>query len=152
MSDSPRIARQLLQITRRCHLRPLSLATASRAGFTLLEVLIALAVLAISSLAIIGQAGQSLTQTRQLQLQATALIVAENQLAAVQIRPEWPSLGVSTNRETLAGAQWQVQTDVSSTTDPWLRKVEVTVVFEDQSGGPRASGELIRLVGYRGMH
>ena len=121
-------------------------------GFTLLEVLIALAILAISSLAIIGQVGQSLSRVQQLQLQTTAIIVAENQMAVIQISPNLPSLGVKTNRVTLAGAQWLVQTDVSTTSDPWLRKVEVTVNYGDSLDSRETPAILARLVSYRGLH
>jgi len=117
-----------------------------------LEVLIALAILAISSLAIIGQVGQSLSRVQQLQLQTTAIIVAENQMAVVQISPNWPSLGLKTNRVTLADAQWLVQTDVSTTSDPWLRKVEVTVNYGDALDRRETPAILARLVSYRGLH
>jgi|TARA_B110000908_G_scaffold2377_1_gene3222 general secretion pathway protein I len=117
-----------------------------------LEVLIALAILAISSLAIIGQVGQSLSRVQQLQLQTTAIIVAENQMAVIQISPNLPSLGVKTNRVTLAGAQWLVQTDVSTTSDPWLRKVEVTVNYGDSLDSRETPAILARLVSYRGLH
>ncbi|MEH6556964.1 MAG: type II secretion system minor pseudopilin GspI [Oceanicoccus sp.] len=122
------------------------------AGFTLLEVLIALAVLAISSLAIIGQVGQSLSRVQQLQLQTSAIVVAENQMTVIQISPDWPGLGVRTNRVTLADAQWLVQTDVSTTSDPWLRKVEITVNYDEQAGSRETPAILARLISYRGLH
>ena len=118
-----------------------------RRGFTLLEVLIALAILAISSLAILGQAGQSLSQLQQLQLQTHANAVAENQMSALQIMPDWPSLGMSSQLVTLADQQWQVNTDVTTTSEPWLRKIEITVTYGDQN-----EAVLTRLIGYRGLH
>lgn len=118
-----------------------------RSGFTLLEVLIALAVLAISSLAILRQTGQSLSQLQQLQLQTHANVAAENQLSALQVMPDWPSLGVRSQIVTLAEQQWQVNTDVTTTSEPWLRKIEVTVTYGDQD-----EAVLTRLVGYRGLH
>jgi len=122
------------------------------AGFTLLEVLIALAVLAISSLAIIGQVGQNLSRVQQLQLQTTAIVAAENQMAMIQISPDWPGLGVRTSTVTLADAQWLVETDVSTTSDPWLRKVEVTVNYGDPVDRRESPAILARLVSYRGLH
>jgi general secretion pathway protein I len=122
------------------------------AGFTLLEVLIALAVLAISSLAIMGQVGQSLSRVQQLQLQTSAIVVAENQMAVIQISPDWPGLGVRTNRVTLADGQWLVQTDVSTTSDPWLRKVEITVNYDEPAASREAPAILARLISYRGLH
>ena len=96
-------------------------------GFTLLEVLIALAILAISSLAVIGQSGQSVTQLQQLHLKTTAMVVADNQLAQLQAAPDWPGLGSQTLSLESGREQWRVTTSVTQTSDPWLRKIEVQV-------------------------
>lgn len=115
-------------------------------GFTLLEVLIALAILAISSLAVLGQSGQSLSQLRYLQQQTDAIILAENQLNSLQILAQWPPTGSSTQTVIVAEREWQINTEVSSTTDPWLRKIVVTVTEQDQQA------ILAQLTGYRGLH
>ncbi|WP_101759478.1 type II secretion system minor pseudopilin GspI [Oceanicoccus sp. KOV_DT_Chl] len=120
-------------------------------GFTLLEVLIALAILAISSLAVIGQSRQSLSQLEQLQLKATAIVLAENQLAVVQIADDWPSLGSSSQSTLLAQRQWRVTTQVSSTSDPWFRKIEVTVT-DDSVANQSEAAVLAQLIGYRGRY
>ncbi|ARN76463.1 type II secretion system protein GspI [Oceanicoccus sagamiensis] len=116
-------------------------------GFTLLEVLIALAILAISSLAVISQTGQSLTQLERLHLKTTAMVVADNQLALLQAAPDWPAVGSQTKSVKLGEQQWQVSTDISQTSDPWLRKIEVIV-----SPVQQADNVLALLVGYRGKH
>ena len=116
-------------------------------GFTLLEVLIALAILAISSLAVISQSGQSLGQLQQLHLKTTAIVVADNQLAVLQATPEWPDIGSQTTLVELDQQQWQVTTEVSQTSDPWLRKIEVVVTQGQDIDAP-----LALLVGYRGKH
>lgn len=130
-------------------MNPLNRAKLSpvESGFTLLEVLIALAILAISALAVMTQTGQSLTQLDQLKLKTVAVLVAENQLTALQITPNWPSVGRSDNSVSFADLQWQVKTEVSSTSDPWLRKIEVTVFYGDNSDAVLAD-----LVGYRGRY
>ena len=116
-------------------------------GFTLLEVLIALTILAISALAVMTQTGQSLTQLDQLKLKTVAVLVAENQLTALQIAPSWPAIGRSDNSVSFADLQWQLKTEVSSTSDPWLRKIEVTVSYGDNH-----EAVLADLIGYRGRY
>ena len=117
------------------------------AGFTLLEVLIALAILAISSLAVISQSGQSLSQLEQLHFKTSAMVVADNQLAVMQAAPDWPSPGSRTTLVELGEQQWQVTTEVTQTSDPWLRKIEV-IVTQDQ----QFDALLALLIGYRGKH
>ena len=123
-------------------------ATCQARGFTLLEVLIALAILAISSLAVITQTSQSLSQQQQLQAKTAATIVAENQLVALQVSPRWPALGTQRQSINQDGWEWQVQTRISTTTDPWLRKIEVSV-FSNVAGNEVMIADLI---GYRGLH
>ncbi len=118
------------------------------AGFTLLEVLIALAILAISASAIIGQSGQSLSQLQQLQLKSTAMIVAENQMSALYIAEQWPGLGSISDTVTIADRPWFITTTISATTDPWLRKVEIAVREEEGRDVP----VLVTLTSYRGRY
>ena len=122
----------------------------SARGFTLLEVLIALAILAISSLAIISQSRQSLSQLDQLQLKTTAVLVADNQLALLQMAEDWPRLGRYNQTATLAQRQWLVSTDVNSTSDPLLRQIVVTV--SEQTGNTVSPAVLAQLTAYRGRY
>ncbi len=116
-------------------------------GFTLLEVLVALAVLAISSIAVLSQTRQSLAQLEQLQLKTVALVVAENRLNSLRITEQWPSTGRQSQSVSFADLQWQVTTDVSSTSEPWLRKIEITVSPSDNE-----ELSLVNLTGYRGRY
>ncbi len=117
-------------------------------GFTLLEVLVALSVLAISAMAVINQTGQSLQSIQQLESNTVALVVAENHITSLYIAENWPATGRSTDYLTYADQQWVINTQVSSTNDPWLRKIDVTVSQNlDQIEIP-----LVNLVTYRGRY
>lgn len=117
-------------------------------GFTLLEVLIALAVLAISSLAIMGQSAQTLSQQQQFSPKITALLVAENHINALHVEKSWPPLGSRIEDLNVEGESWQLSIEVLDTTDPWLRKVVVRVL-DQQFGKERVLAELIS---YRGRY
>lgn len=114
-------------------------------GFTLLEVLIALSILAIASIAVIRQTGQSLNQLQRLELKSTAMHIAENQITTLRIADSWPSLGTRSDTVTLGSIDWEVRSQVTSTTDPLLRKIVVEVGLQDQE-------PVLSLTAYRGQH
>ena len=116
-------------------------------GFTLLEVLIALAVLAISATAVIGQSGSSLKQINTLESKTIAFVLAENQLDLAIAANAFPATGRSTQTVVFNDVQWWVHTEVSATSEPWLRKIEISVSQNGQDNSALAS-----LVGYRGKY
>ena len=98
------------------------------AGFTLLEVLVALAVLAIAMGAIINAATQSITSTAYLRDQTLASWVALNQVNERLLDPEpWPEEGSRQGSAELASRAWRWQVRFAKTDDPDLRRIEVTV-------------------------
>ena len=117
-------------------------------GFTLLEVLIALAILAISASAIIGQTGTSLSNQQQLQLKTAAIWVAENKMTILRSAENWPPVGRQTETIQLMSQLWQVETTVAATNDEYLRKVQVSVVVDGSVDG----SALVELVAYRGRY
>lgn len=117
-------------------------------GFTLLEVLIALAILAISAAAVLRQAQLQVKQQFELEAKTYAMWLADDTLAAIAAQPQWPPLGRAENRVTFGDREWLVVTEVTGTTDALLRKVEVRVGPTDVSGDP----SLVSFVGYRGRY
>jgi general secretion pathway protein I len=103
------------------------------AGFTLLEVLVALAVLAIAMGAIINAATQSIASTAYLRDQTFASWVARNQVNARLLDPEpWPDEGSLQGSAEMANRVWHWQVRFAKTEDPDLRRMEVTVrAFEN---------------------
>lgn len=126
----------------------MSTPTAKRylGGFTLLEVLVALAVFALSAFAVIRQTSQSVQQAEYLEQKSFALWLAENRLAQYRTAKEWPSIGNHSESVEQYGRSWFLQTDVYTTSDPWLRRVEVRV------GREESDNSIITLQGFLGRY
>jgi general secretion pathway protein I len=118
-------------------------------GFTLIEVLIALAVFAISAMAVMSQVGNSISQLQKLKEKNAAAIVAENQLNRIRSADQWPPLGINTEQVEFNQLRWLVKTEVTSTSDPWLRKLEVSIEQEDYG---QEANVVYRLIAYRGKY
>lgn len=98
------------------------------AGFTLLEVLVALAVLAIAMGAIINAVTQSIASTAYLRDQTWASWVALNQINERLLDPKpWPAEGSLQGGAEMMNHTWRWQVRFVKTDDPDLRRIEVTV-------------------------
>lgn len=115
-------------------------------GFTLLEVMIALAVFAISAIALLSQSNQGITQARYLEEKSYALWIAENKLTELRLAQEWPPTGEKKNQVTQFDRQWSIKTAVSDTGETSLRRVDVEV---SRAGD---KGSLSSLRGYIGQY
>ena len=122
-------------------------------GFTLLEMLVALAVIAVVGLAVSSAVGNVIAQTYTLEQRMVAHWVAENHLARVQLARIGTVEAVPTGRETdrvrMSGRTWRVEREVKETTHPWLRRVEIEV-YEVSDG--EDIGPLDRVVGFVGRY
>jgi general secretion pathway protein I len=115
-------------------------------GFSLLEVLIALAVLAIASLAVLGQVRQSVAQQQLLNERYTAALLAENSIEKLLIAEDWPPVGRGDERVESGHGDFNINTDVLMTSEPWLRKIVVIVSRADSDTA------LVELTAYRGKY
>lgn len=101
--------------------------SASR-GFTLIEVLVALAIAAIALAAVSRSAAVSSDSATEIKLRALAGFVAENRLGELDARRAWPPVGVSEGRERQADLDFPWRVEVFATQHPLLRRVEVQVL------------------------
>jgi general secretion pathway protein I len=111
-------------------------------GFTLLEALVALAVLAIGLSAAmrgIGMATQSTAELRQRQL---AEWVAENRLAEIRALHLFPNPGADEGEADQAGEKFRWHIDVKPTPNATFRRVEIRVF------GAGAATPLAQLTGF----
>lgn len=101
-------------------------------GFTLLEVLVALAILAIAMAALIQAASDSARTQLILQERTIAGWVAENVIAEIQLDDRWPDAGSRFSGEAMmADRDWRWAVEVQATPDPGLRRFDVSVTPAD---------------------
>jgi general secretion pathway protein I len=96
-------------------------------GFTLLEVLIALAVIASALTAIVASANVHLDVQSRLREQRLASWVMANALAELRMREPWPVTGRREGGEEMAGQRFSWQADVVQTELADLRRVDIRV-------------------------
>lgn len=101
--------------------------SAKHAGFTLIEVLVALAIVAVA-LAAGTQAMQALTNNAARQSDVLlAQLCAENELVKIRLSRQLPSVGDSTAACEQAGRSLQVLVSVRPTPNPLFRRVDAKV-------------------------
>lgn len=96
-------------------------------GFTLLEILIALAILAIAFGSIITVAANQSVNVSYLRDKTLAHWVAMNQITELQINNKWPATGKQQGDEEMGLQKWHWQRTVSKTPDDRVRKMEIAV-------------------------
>jgi len=99
-------------------------------AFTLIEVLVAMAVLTLSLLAAIKVASEVTTSAIHMQEKTLAQWVAMNKVAEARLQKNWPAIGRSNGDIEYADRSWHWQMEVKSTPDNSVRKVEVGVLPE----------------------
>ncbi len=114
-----------------------------RAGFTLVEVLVALAIVSIALLAALRAAGQGTTNVEELRSRLLASWVAENVLAEHRARSDWLALGVRRGTELEAGLEFIWREEITATESPLFRRVDVFVFL-----APEETRSLARLTGF----
>lgn len=115
-------------------------------GFTLIEVLIAVTILAIAMGAVISGMARYAANAGALREKTVALWVAHNRLSEIDLEPGWPALGKSDGEVEMAGVDWRWFVTVSETPDPDVRRVEIRV----QAAGRDKDGDAALLSSFVG--
>lgn len=101
--------------------------TSRVSGFTLIEVLVALAIVAIALLAGL-QATTALTNNAMRQSDVLlALVCAENELVRIRLQQQMPDVGDKTSLCEQAGRGLQVTLSVQPTPNPKFRRVDTQI-------------------------
>ncbi|HUS24071.1 MAG TPA: type II secretion system minor pseudopilin GspI [Candidatus Binatia bacterium] len=100
-------------------------------GFTLIEILVAVAVLAFAMGAIISGMARYASNAAYLRDKTLAAWIAHNRLTEVMIEKGFPDTGDSDGDVEMAGAKWRWLQKVEATPDPNVRRIEVKVRLAD---------------------
>ncbi len=102
------------------------------AGFSLIEALVALAVLAIATVGLMRTVESHIDSTRAIERRTTAMWVAENRLAELEAGAP------GSEQVEMMGQAWRVSVDRRRTDDPEIQRVRVQV-FAGQENSALAS-------------
>ena len=96
-------------------------------AFTLVEVLVAMAILSIALLAALRAAGQATNNAEELRARLLATWVAENLLAEQRAQGIWPPTGIARGTVTQAGFTFGWREETSALPNPAFRRMDIFV-------------------------
>ena len=108
-------------------------------GFSLIEALVAMAVLAVAAVSLLGGTERHAIRVDEIEGRIAARWVAEYHLTALRL-----GLSPAPDSEML-GRAWRVETDRLATGDPGLDRIDLRVVADD---GPSKDAVLALLTGF----
>jgi len=100
---------------------------AKKLGFTLIEVMLAMAVFSIAGVALLGVADNNYRHISHLEEQMFANWVASNQLVVLSLDETWPPKNNKKGKVEMAGRTWYWQQKVVKTANKELRSVVMEV-------------------------
>jgi general secretion pathway protein I len=101
--------------------------TGATRGFTLIEVLVALAIVTVGMAAVLATLSSSAGTISYLRDKTFANWVALNQIAQVRISGQLPSPGKTDGDTDFAGRKWHWHQEVATTQVPGMVRMEVSV-------------------------
>lgn len=98
-----------------------------QSGFTLIEALVALVIVALGMMAVNTQVGRSAFTAAYMRDKTFASWMASNKITEMSLARQWPETGTSGGEVEFAGRRWRWNAEVSNTQVPNLRRVDVTI-------------------------
>jgi general secretion pathway protein I len=123
--------------------RPLSNHWKNSQGFTLLEVIIALGIVAVGILAVSRAITGFADTTISLEQRMLASWVASNRLETLRILKASPKIGTTHGSEEMAERVWYFRETTTATADPYLFRIDITVYADKEE-----TEEVGQLYGY----
>ncbi len=96
-------------------------------GFTLVEMLVALAIFSLAAMALLRLEGATVTTTALLQEQALAQTVARNLAVEALTEPEPPAFGATRGEAVNAGRKWRWIRVVGRSPEPRIQQIRIEV-------------------------
>lgn len=109
-------------------------ARRSEQGFTLIEMLVALAIFSLAALALLRLGGATAVNSARLNDQALAEMVARNLAVETLTDPAPPAFGTSQGDAVNGGRRWRWVRTV--TRSPEARIVQIEIAVAPEAGGP----------------
>ena len=110
-------------------------STSRQRGLTLLEVMVALLIFALTGTAILKASGEHLSSVGQIESVTFAGWVASNRLNQVQLENTWPPKNNLKGSMEMADRTWYWQQKVTKTNDDELRSVSISVGLDSDYSG-----------------
>ncbi len=114
----------------------------AEAGFTLVEMLVALVIFSLAALALLRLEGATVSNSARLQDQAMAQIVARNIAIEMVTDPVPPAFGSRAGQAVNGGRRWAWSMLVARSPEPRIQMITVTV--RSQSGPEGAALTVFR--------
>ena len=127
--------------------------TKRASGFTLLEVLVALAIFALVAASVLTATARSLQTASRLEEKTLAMWIADNQLVELQLSKNPVAEGRDQSEVYFAGRRWQWQSEVQATREPDMRRVTLWVapIAQDRSTADLRERAVVSLNGFLGV-
>ncbi|HRP34414.1 MAG TPA: type II secretion system minor pseudopilin GspI [Gammaproteobacteria bacterium] len=100
-------------------------------GFTLLEVMVAMAIVSIGLIAVFNAIIQMAHSTSTLRERALADWIAMNQISEIRLSGEFPDVGNFNDTVEFAGLPWRWEARISETGVENLRRIDMAVAREE---------------------
>lgn len=104
-------------------------------GFTLIEVVVAVAILAVAAVALIDATQSNIHSMFYLQEKTVADWVAKNKLVEFQVYQKWPDLGSQDDSVEMANKEWVVRSEISKGPFDGSRNVAISVGLKNTGLG-----------------
>ena len=105
----------------------------SPGGYTLVEVLIALAIVAIALAAALRAAAVGTAQVEEDRARLLGGWVAENRLAEHHARSEWPPPGMRQGSAWQGAREFRWREEITAMPDPAFRRIDILVYAPDDA-------------------
>jgi general secretion pathway protein I len=115
-------------------------------GFTLIEVLVAMAIVALGLTAVFMQVNQMLASSIYLQQKTLATWVAVDRITEIRLQAEYPKPGQTKDEIEMGGIRWGYRVTVAETPADNLRRIDVAVFPADNPDSILATAS-----GFRGV-
>lgn len=109
----------------------------SSRGFTLLEVMIALIIVALSLTAVAGSMSQMIFKAKIMRDRTYASWIAQNRIAEIRLAPATPDVGASNGEVQYANVDWTWRAVISETGVDDLYRIDVSVSLAGIDGNIR---------------